>query len=478
MKGKGVAKNFVYNTLYQMLILITPLITMPYVSRVLGADGIGVYSYTQSIATYFMLLGAAGTTLYGQREIAYVQLNPLKRTEVFWEIMIIRFSTVLICTSLYYSIFAINGQYAGIHRILVFEVFATAFDVSWFFMGMENFKTTVIRGTIVKLLGIVLIFVLVKSPKDIGIYTACVTLPIFIGNISMWIGLKRYLVKSKKISLYRIKAHIKPMLILFIPQIAIEIYTVLDKTMIGIWGTNIEQVGYYTQAQRIVKMVLLIITSLGTVMLPTMSAAYAQGRHIEIVNSIIMALKFVFMIGFPLFFGLIAISDRFVPLFFGEGYDLVIPLIIVISPILILIGISNMIGKQFLLPTKQQGVFTKSIVVGACTNCIFNVILINFYDAIGASIATIIAEMAVTVIQMYYVREQLPLRKCINPFIRYMIQGFIMFIIVCNVGKILPEGILSLGIMILIGMVTYFLELIITKDELIRYGCKIIKNKR
>lgn len=478
MKNGRVIKNYIYNTAYELLRLLAPLITTPYISRVLGATGVGAYSYTQSIATYFVLIGAVGTTLYGQREIAYVQNDAKKRSDAFWEIEIFRFITSLICTILFLMIFGRDSQYGTLYQILSLEVLATAFDISWFFMGMENFKVTVIRNTIVKLTGIAFVFLFVKTPEDVPLYTVCVTLPIILGNISLWFNMKKYLVKPDESVLRNIPKRIKPILILFLPQVASEVYLVLDKTMIGILGSGIDQVGYYTQAQKIVKIVLMIVTSLGTVMLPAMSAAFAAGKMEEIIKKLKIAFQFVFLVAFAMMFGLMGIAERFVPIFFGEGYDLVSPLIIIISPILVIIGISNVIGKQYLLPTNQQGAYTLSIVVGACINVILNIILIHYFDAIGASIATVFAELGVTLVQLWCVRNQLPLKEYLAPFFRYLCLGFVMFLAVWGVGKFLPDGVSSLILMIIIGIVVYVLELLITRDKMLQIGLQMLKKKK
>lgn len=476
-KSNKIIKNYLYNTLYQILVLISPLITMPYISRVLGATGVGVYSYAQSIATYFVLLGAVGTTLYGQREIAYVQDDPKRRTEVFWQISSLRFVAVILCTVVYSLIFTLEGEYAIVYRILILEVLANAFDISWFFMGMENFKTTVIRNSVIKVLGILLVFIFVKTPEDVPAYAICMTLPIFAGNISLWFGLKKYLVKLDKFALSGVLAHLKPVLILFLPQIASEVYLVLDKTMIGLLASNIDQVGYYTQAQKIIKIILMIVTSLGTVMLPAMSAAFAQGKQDEINRSIKNAFQFVFMLAFPLLFGVVAVADMFVPIFFGEGYDQIIPLMKVIAPILIIIGASNVIGRQFLLPTKQQRAFTISIIAGAVINFLLNLVLIRQLDAIGASIATILAELAVTLVQIWYVRKQLPVGSCLCGGLRYAAYGFVMYLAVRAAGHFLPTSTLSLIVMILVGVLVYGAMLILTKDSMIVAGLQMVKKK-
>lgn len=466
---KKIAKNYIYNSFYQILILIAPLITTPYVSRVLGVTGIGVYNYTRSIATYFVLIGAVGTTLYGQREIAYSQNDAKEYSKVFWEITIFRFVTVSICTLIFFLSFGRSNEYGEIYRILGLEVFATAFDISWFFMGIENFRLTVIRNTIIKIIGVVLVFFFVKSTEDVFVYTLCLTLPIFIGNISLWCSLPKYLVKTN-ISLLDIVKRIKPILILFLPQIATEIYTVLDKTMLGQLASGVDQVGYYTQSEKIVKLALSVLTSLGTVMLPAMSFAFAQGKMKEIISSIQKAFNFVFLLGFALLFGLDAIASNFVPFFFGPGYEPVVGLIIVISPIFIFIGMSNVVGRQYLLPTQKQNIFTISVVLGSVINVIMNFLLIRKYNAIGASIATVVAEFGVTAIQCWFVRKELPLKKIFLQGVKYFVLGAIMGSIVYYVGKVLGTSIAVLGIQIILGIVIYLIELFIVKDQLFLEG--------
>lgn len=482
MSNRKVIKNYIYNTLYQILIIVAPLITTPYVSRVLGVTNIGIYQYSQSIASYFVLLAAVGTTLYGQREIAYLHDKPLERSLAFWEIEIFRIITTLICTALFIAIFCTQGAYPQIYLILALEVIATAFDISWLFMGMEDFKLTVIRNTIIKLLGITCVFIFVKGKEDLGIYTLCVTAPLLIGNLSLWISLNKYLERTNvsftKL-LVGIKERLKPILIFFLPQVAMDVYLLLDKTMLGIFGTSIDQVGYYSQGQKIVKLVLTIVTSLGVVMLPAMSAYYAKGNVDGIKRSIKTAFRFIYMLSFPLWFGLCAIAPRFVPIFYGEGYDPVSNLIIIISPILVIIATSNVIGRQYLLPTNQQKAFTLSIIVGAVVNFVLNIVMIQYWDAIGASIATVIAELAVTVVQCWYVRSQLDLLECFKSGIKYAVFSVIMFLIVRGAGILLPSGkIWALCLMIVLGICVYAIEIIVTKDPMITVALEMFHRRK
>lgn len=481
MKSGKLVKNFIYNTMYQVLVLIAPLITTPYISRTLGVTNIGIYQYSQSIANYFVLIGAVGTTLYGQREIAYLQDKPKEKSTAFWEIEIFRLAATLLCTVIYYIVFCTHGSYSEIYLILTLEVLATAFDISWLYMGMENFSIIVKRNTIIKLTGIICVFLFVKGPGDLGIYTLCMTVPLFVGNLSLWFSLRRVLVKttlSLEELISGIQTRLKPILILFLPQVAMDVYLLLDKTMIGIFGSSIDEVGFYSQGQKIVKIVLLLVTSLGTVMLPTMSSLFAKGNYEEIKKSIVMAFRFIYLLSFALLFGLCAIASRFVPLFFGEGYDPVTSLIIAISPIILIIATSNVIGKQYLLPTNQQTAFTVSIIAGAIVNFILNLILIHFWDAMGASIATVLAELTVALVQCWFVRKQLPLRRCIASGMRYGACGAVMFLIVRAIGTVLPDAsVLALIVMILAGAVSYGVELILIKDSMVQMGAALLKRK-
>lgn len=182
---KSLTKNYIYNLIYQIMLLILPLITAPYISRVLGAENIGIYSYTLSISAYFILFGSLGIALYGQREIAYKQKDKEKYSITFWEIFFLRILTMTIALILYYFIFAKGEQYQTYYKVLILEIIGNCIDISWFFQGLEEFKKTVTRNMIVKLISVVCIFLLVKTPNDLYIYFWIYVLSILIGNISL-----------------------------------------------------------------------------------------------------------------------------------------------------------------------------------------------------------------------------------------------------------------------------------------------------
>lgn len=274
---KSVVKNYMYNLIYQVLILILPLITTPYLSRVLGAEGVGIYGYTYSIVTYFVLFGSLGIALYGQREIAYVQDSPLKRKKVFLELILFRFITLAIAILVYCLIFVRGAKYHQYYLILLIELIAAGFDISWFFQGIEEFKKTVFRNVLVRVVSVSLVFVIVKTSSDLWKYILIYSVADLLGNLLLWIYLPKYL-KGKKVGRLELKVHVIPLLMLFIPQVTTKVYNLLDTTMLGAIVANKKETGYYEQSQKVIRLLITIVTSLGVVMIPRVASVYANRR--------------------------------------------------------------------------------------------------------------------------------------------------------------------------------------------------------
>lgn len=469
MEKKSISKNYFYNLFYQILVIILPLITTPYLSRVLGAEAIGIYSYTLSIATYFILFGSLGVALYGQREIAYLQDKKKERTITFWEILLMKFITMTISLVIFGLTYARIGKYSIYYRILIIEMISQTIDISWFFQGMEEFKKTVTRNAIVKLVFVVAIFIFIKSPADIYKYFLIITLSNILGNISLWLYLPKYLSKIKKNELHIFK-HLKPTLLLFIPQIATQVYTVLDRTMIGVFCEDKSEVGFYEQAQKIVKLLLTVVTSLGTVMVPRMASTFAKGDMKQVKKYLLTSFSFTFLLAFPIMIGCLLVAKEFVPIFFGAGYDKVIILICVILPIILFIGMSNILGTQYLLPTKRQKEFTISVICGAIINFILNMILIYRFNSIGASIATVAAEFVVTLVQLYFVRDLLKISEILGSLKNYFIATVVMAFITYTINTVFSlDGIVSISVQVVTGVIVYASMLLILKDEFVFY---------
>ncbi len=496
---KSIKRNYLYNMIYQVLILILPLVTTPYLSRVLGAEGIGIYGYTYAIVTYFILFGSLGVSLYGQREIAYAQENPEKRMSTFVELILFRLITIAIAI-IPYAIFFIygNNNYQFCYRILLIEIIAAAFDISWFFQGMEEFKKTVTRNVFVRVCSVTCVFLFVKTKEDLSKFILIYSLGDLIGNISLWLYLPKYF-KGIKIKNIGIRKHFIPVMMLFIPQIANQVYKILDTTMIGRIIPDKTETGYYEQAQKVIRLLLTIVTSLGVVMIPRMANTFANNDKKKIQQYLKISFRFVFFLSFPIMMGISAVANYFVPIFFGAGYDKVIILIRIICPILLLMGIGNVLGTQYLIPTKRQKEYTISVIIGIVVNFILNIILITRYASIGASIATVISELVVIIVQYLFVREDISLKDILRIAWKYFVAAIIMLFACSAIGYMnnytflairlieLAEktrysdrlflNMFNLGVTMFMGGATYFASLIVLKDEFVFRFLDRVSNK-
>lgn len=460
---KSVKINFIYNLIFQMVTLCLPLLTVPYTSRVLGREGIGLYSYTLSITQYFIIIGTLGMSLYGNRAIAYVRDNKKELSKTFWAILVLRILTTTISLIMYLSIFCLNNENKIMYLIQALNILAATIDISWLYMGLEDFRKTVTRGLVVKILCVLSIFIFVREQSDLWIYTLINALMLVLGNGFMWLYLPKAVDKTK-ITFKDMKIHLIPTLQMFIPQIAIQVYAVLDKTMLGILATK-GDVGIYEQSQKIVKIVGGLVTSLGVVMLPRMSNTFANGDKKKMNEYLNKSLIFVSYMSIPMFIGLAAISNEFVPWFFGEDFLQVRYIMMILTPILFFIAINNVLGVQYLLPTNRTKEYTIAVSTGAITNVVFNFLLIPKYKVIGACIATLLAELIVPVVELIILRKNINIKYIFKNIYKYFFAGAIMFIIVRFIGKFMGVSILTTMIQAFSGGCIYLATLLIFKDE-------------
>lgn len=473
-KKTSISKNYIYNLCYQILIIIIPIITTPYLSRTLGAEQIGIYSYTSSIVSTFILCGTLGLTLYAQREIAYVQENVYKRSKIFFEMILFKVITIGISIIVYYFTCIRNSDYQFYYLLFLIEIIANCFDVSWFLQGLEEFKKTVFRNVIVKILSTILILMLIKSPDDIYIYILIYSISVLLGNLTLWFYIPKYIEKVSVKEL-ELNKHIKPVLLLFIPQIALQIYMILDRTMLGALISDKSEVGYYEQAQKIIRLLIAIITSLGTVMLPRMANTFINNDKEKLNAYMSKSFNFTLLLSIPMMLGLIAISDYFVPMFFGEGYEKDIILLKIVAPMIVIVGLNNITGTQFLLPVKKQKEYTIAVVCGAIINLGTNLIFIPRWKSIGASFTSVLAETLVLGIELYYCRQYVNLKGILKLAKNKIIAGTIMIIIVLLIPY-LVNNLVTITAKVIIGIIIYFAILLILKDEFTIFLLEKVKN--
>jgi polysaccharide biosynthesis protein len=462
--AKSIKRNYIYNLIQQILTLLTPLITTPYISRVIGAEGIGIYSYASSIVTYFALFAALGTATYGQREISYCQDDKKRRSEVFWnnELLCIITTCISLC---FYGLFCFfQKENRIVFFILSLSLLDVCLNVSWLLTGLEEFGKIVLRNIIIKVVSIGFIFTFVRTKDDFIIYVLGLTLALIISDISLWPFVLKFIDRPKVKDLKPF-SEIKVVFSMFVPTIAISIYTVLDKTMIGIITKNAAENGFYEQALKISRIALTIVTSLGAVMIPRIGYLFEKHDNDLVRQYMYRSYRFVGFIGIPMGLGLLAISPNFVPWFFGKGFEGVIPLIGVLGFLLLSIGINNVTGVQYLIPTKRQNTFTKTVLIGACVNLIANICLIPSLGAIGAAIASVLAETIIAITQLWIVRKEISSLAIIKQSLKYIISGFIMFFTLLLINKYLQPSIMNTLVLISSGCFVYFSSLFILRDS-------------
>lgn len=476
MEMKSIKKNYIYNLIYQILALIAPLITTPYISRVLGAEAIGEYSYSYSVVYYFMLAAILGTATYAEREISFCQDNRVRRSVRFWDLFFLRNITSLISIIIYGLIVGIFFENQLMAIIVGLNIISVGLDTVWLFQGMEEFGRITFRDTCIKGITIILIFFLIKKQEDIYLYALIMSLSPVLSAISLFPFLKNYIdwVDLKKVHPFY---DFKNIVGLFIPTIAISVYAMLDKTMLGILTSTKVENGYYEQATKLSKTALTVVTSLGTVMIPRISYCFEKKQKKLINKYMLKSYQFALFIGFPICFGLIGISNNLVPWFYGTGFDKVSLLLKVSGLLVIAIGLSNITGLQYLVPTKQQNKLTKSVCVGAIVNIILNAVLIPKWYSVGAAIASVIAEYSVTFVQFIYVRNQLDLKQVVKTIPKYFGTSLIMLIALRTEDIFLKSSIFNTMIMVSSGALIYFVILYILKDRLIFEAINIIKIK-
>ena len=450
-------KNFIYNVIYQILILILPLITVPYVSRKLGADGIGIYSYTYSIVHYFMLMAMLGINNYGNRTIAKVRDNKEELSKEFFSIyafQLIMSSLMLICYAIYVILF--SNEYKLIAFIQIMYIMSSMFDINWFFFGIEKFKLTITRNTLIKILSLILIFLFVKTPDDVWIYTLILAGSTLFSNLVLFTFLFKY-VKYVRINKKQIFNHLKPNLVLFLPVIAVSIYKIMDKIMLGSLS-NVTEVGYYENSEKIIQVPVAIISALGTIMLPRVSNMIHNQKESEVKLLISKTMPFVMFMTFPMILGLVSISSDFSLIFFGTGFEKSGIIIKYLAVTILFLAWGNVIRTQYLIPKERDKEYVISAFIGAIINFIVNCIFIPTYGAIGACIGTILAEFFVMFYQSWVIRNELPLKSYIVDSIRFLIKASIMFIIITFIGEYIKMNTLyKMILQISVGIIIYVL---------------------
>ena len=472
-----VIKNYLYNVVYQILVLLVPLITVPYISRVLGPELVGINSYTNSWMTFFMLVGQMGIALYGNREVAYHRENPIERSKIFWGIELLQVITIT-CALIAYlgAVLLFSTTFKEYFLLQSFWIIAAGVDVSWYFMGVENFQRIVFRNMLVKLASVALIFLVVKGNNDLGKYIALLGLSNLVGNLTLWPYLKDE-IKWVPIRTWHPFRHFYPALLLFVPTITTQVYLVVNRLMLGRMSTQ-SQLGQFQYTDQIIKVILAVVTASGQVMLPHIANKFSKGDVKGIRDSLYNSFDFITAIAIPMMFGIMAIAKQFAPWFLGKQFNDAGILMMIEAPVILFIGWSNVTGTQYLMPINRTKEYTVSVTVGAVINVIANLFLIALWGARGATLATDISEFAVAAVQLVYIRQTISRRKLFGQMWKYLLSGGIMFIITYRLAMIMNMTIPNLAIEVIIGAVIYIIGIFILRAPVINQAIALINSRK
>ncbi len=462
----SIKTNFIYNLVYNILNIIMPLLTAPYTSRVLGVENIGIYSFTHSLVSSVIMFGALGCATYAQKEIASIGDNKEERNHIFWEVFLVKTATTLLFIASFFVYAAFNENL--IYYLLQIPFFVAAvLDINWLFQGIEKFQYIAIRNMAVRIVGIILLFTLIKDENDFYLYLIILGASQLLGNLTMW-GHVKGVISKPAIRVSTLKHHFNEMLVYFVPSIAYQIYAVLDRAMLGWIAESNAENGYYEQAHKIVNMVVNVITAYTVVMRSRMSFLFRQKKYDEITNKLHKSTDVIAFMVYPMTFGLMAVANGLVPWFFGPGYDKVSSLLIAFSPIFIFMGYAHLIGTHLLTPSGRQRKSNIVQCIAAGLNVVLNALLIPLISSMGATIASVVSEAVIAGLYYYLVRKEFDFKVIVKTNWKKLFAALTMFIVLLPISKWLSDTLVNSFIEVFIGLVVYILMLLVLKDSFLK----------
>lgn len=426
----SIKSNFIFLSVYKLFEMLLPLITSPILSRRLRAESLGIYSYSYSIVSIFVVVAELGFYRYGLREIAKCRDNQQELNQVYSDIFFTHIINAVIVILIYfvYIIFVIDSNdtiYFFLQGILIIN---NMIDNAFFYVGIEHIKELSIRDSITKIAAFLLIVVFVQSKNDLVLYIIIMALSALISKIIALVYSRRF-VRFVKPNLYNCIRHYKPMLFLMVPALASVIYHSMDKIMIGeLFGKA--DVGYYECASKAL-VPRNIITVLGTVLCPRIVFLYENGRKEEAVIKVQYSFVISMIMSYAFMFGIISIAADFAPWFWGSDFSVCSDMLVGLSLTIPIWTIGEVIRNQYLLPLGYDKKYSFSFIFGVLTNAFLNFFLIPIYGANGAIFATIIAELLMSISQIIIIYKEIPLFNSLLETIPYCLSGILMYYVVC-----------------------------------------------
>ena len=464
--NKDIKLNYIASLTYQIINVLVQIILLRYLSVVIGSNGIGIQSFTNSIVLYFTMVSSLGINWLGQKEIAQNLNNKPLLTKIFWQLFFLKFTWSVIVFIAYIVLIISSNLYSIYYIVLIITYIANIIDITWFYQGIEKFGVIALRNTIIKLLGMILVLCLVKNENDVVLYILLISLSTFLGNLSLWINLKKELQKPSLQNM-DFRHYIRPAIQYFIPTVATTLYLTMDKTMIGVITGDEYENGYYEQAIQIVNMLKSVVLSYNAVMISRMTYIFSMNKQKEIVDNINMSTQLITYIGWGTIFGLLALHKDFTCLYFGGGNTEINSILLMFTPIILIVGISNMIESHIITPLNQRSTGNKIVLWGAGLNLFINMFTIPMYGAIGAAMSSVLSEIFIMFCYIKHSNKMVLWSTLINVSWRKLIAAIIMYVSICIIKQSFSATYITFLIEIFIGIIIYTIILYMLKDDLV-----------
>lgn len=468
--------NYMYQLLFQMIKIAVPIVSIPIASKALGAGGIGLNSYTNSIVQYFVLVSSLGISLYGNREIARSKDHD-NLTSTFFNIFFMKFITTFLClvAYLFFVVFFTN-EYKTIFFIQSIYILAVIFDISWFFMGIEDFKKTSLSSLFSQLLVFICIVLLIRKPSDIYIYAFILAIGNILGQIVPWFFLKENLgtISMNLLSRAEVMQHLKGTFKYFVPQVGIILYSTVNRTLLGLYS-DIDSVGYYTNSMNLISSIITVITTIDLVMLPKMSNLLSKKNDMSAIDQYVKkSLSFEIFIAVPACIGIALTASNFVPWFFGNSFGELNRILPMESILLIIVPLGVSISRQYLIPMGNTKDYTISVLFGGCISVALAMITIPKIGVYGAIISNIIAELFVSCYRFIWAKFNTSLVIPMLNIYKIILSSIIMGIVVVLLNSLVANSVISFLILVSVAAIVYMLScLILQVDEI-----KLLKELR
>jgi len=474
----NIQRNVIYNVALSVSQVLFPLLVFPYVSRILGPAGIGSVSFVDSITQWGMLFAALGIPLYGVREIARAQHDRKERSKLFSELIVLH----LLTTVLFLAFFIIGfvsldlfASYRQLFWIGAGMLLVNVFAIEWLFQGMGAFPYITWRTVLVRILATGMVFIFVNDPGDVAVYYALTLLAMFLNVLSNTYYARRFVRFSFKG--LTIKRHIKPIFLIFSFTVITSIYTLFDHTLLGLLSDNI-QVGYYSTAVKLTKIVVTVLVAISTVIVPAISYVISRGKREESVSLLQKSFALTVFVSVPAALGLYMVAPNIVLLFAGADFEPAVAALRILAPSIFFIGLSNVFGMQVLNPTNNERLFFRAALVGVAVSLMANMLLIPVYRSVGAALAGLLTEIVVCILLGLFALNKFPFRPDWYAVFKALIAALPMMAL-CLVTERLTMSLIAETVVVVIGAVFSYLavQYFVWKNPLVKDILRLVPVK-